>query len=756
MDKFLVLRFIVVFVTFCICSLSAFSQKMLRTKYQTMFTEFPVLKTSLMTDKYKECYYQVNEMAQWNYASEGNIEVNNMDYNKEDVFRILFKDSIGGWLQYWYFFKNPQDFICDSITFCGEVLMEGKNNDVSFLLKQQKKSEEVKLKTTFGWQRFCITQPYCASIDEDLLMLCLNVRGRQGGTVYLKNLNVLLDGRSIDECHPLPPANHNHEFDYSSGFHFPSRPLSNKEIERLVMICKVWGIYKYRHPSIRSGQYDWNFQLFRMLSSALYVKKNKDFLVELMKWLPDNNSLIDDNFVKFTDPVVACVGLNWINQYEKTGELFRDLTFLKSFVNNVPCYCLGYMQGKDRHLFFYNESDYDAILPSDDGYRMLALFRFWNMIYYFHPYIYRMEKKWELLLPYYIRLFAEAKDRRRLEEACIRLTCELKDVHSVFFGCKENIQKKVWRAMWLPFNVRLFDEKVVIDSFYGLPPDTCELKVGDVIVAVNHQLIRDIRKDRSIYHSFDKESTDRYALAYTSFDGDSVVYTIERDGRCMDIMIADVYDRYWEKRKRLYQPEHDAFYMLSDSICYLDLSLLTSEQLRKNMEQAKQCKGIVFDMRGYPKTSECADIIASYLYPHRKALFYFSYADCYQPGVFRKNPHFQEYGMENPDYYKGTPVVLVNGLTMSEAEFVATMIGNAPKGYVIGEPTSGVYGNVLYIPFISGIATRITGRGAYWFDGTCTFPEGVQIDRYVYPTIESTKEGKDSMLEEAIKYIMNN
>lgn len=741
------------FLLMFVCQV-VFSQKLLRTRYQTMFEEFPLLEDSLMTDKYRGTYYRVNDWAWWEHRSNGSMNLVAVDSERGTKF--VQTDTLESSSCYWFFIYNTFAIDCDSITFCGEVLV-GEGHTVTFLLRQERNDEMVDVEASSKWQRVHITQPFNKSIDKKPPMFLIDVHGHQSGTTYVRNLNVLLDNRPIDEVYPMLSANRDHEFDSSSFFHFHHESLTDEEVERLALLCKVWGLYKYRHPIVRSGQYDWNFQLFRMLSHALYAKDNKDFINGLMNLLPDNNTLDVDFSGCTEDSVLAHVHFNWINQYKDNKKFYCKLNFLSSYVDSAPCYCLGYMQSDARLTYFYNESFYENISPSDDGYRMLALFRFWNMMYYFHPYMYQMENKWERVLPDYIRLFAAADGRTEFEEACVRLTCELKDAHSEFYGCKEDWAVNVMlESSWLPLITTLQDDKVIVKGFYSYPVDSCELQVGDAIMAVNHKTIANIRKEKSIYNNFGNGTTDRYALHYTSFNGDSVVYTIERDGRCMDIMIADVYERYWKKMKGVDLPEHDAFCMLSDSICYLDLSLLTSEQLRKNMEQAKQCKGIVFDMRGYPKTSECADIIASYLYPHRKALFYFSYADCYQPGVFRKNPHFQEYGMENPDYYKGTPVVLVNGLTMSEAEFVATMIGNAPKGYVIGEPTSGVYGNVLYIPFISGIATRITGRGAYWFDGTCTFPEGVQIDRYVYPAIGSIKEGKDRMLEEAIKYIMNN
>ena len=85
-------------------------------------------------------------------------------------------------------------------------------------------------------------------------------RYRPAGRIY---------GKPIDECYPIPPANADHEFDTTSKFSFPDRPLTDVEVGRLDMICKVWGLYKYRHPEVRAGEYDWNYQLFRMLPSEL-------------------------------------------------------------------------------------------------------------------------------------------------------------------------------------------------------------------------------------------------------------------------------------------------------------------------------------------------------------------------------------------------------------------------------------------------------------------------------------------------------
>lgn len=732
-------------------SQSVLSQKLLRTEYRILFSEFRVLPDSLRTDKYRNDFYSINDWPWWEHHSSGSMRAQLLNEGNKHILKIVQTDSLMSETRYLHFIDNPFAIDCDSITFSAEALV-GNGHTARFLLRQKEMDNFVNVSPSAEWQRISITQPFVKSIDKLSLSFCIIVQGNQKSSTSLKNIKVLLDGKPIDECYPLPPANADHEFDTSSKFNFRDQPLTDVEVNRLSLICKVWGLYKYRHPIVRSGQYDWNYQLFRMLPSALSAKSDKEFVKELMRWLPECDK--KEHFVPMKDSIVNQIHFNWIKPYKKEKKLYRCLMDLQKGGSNVPCYCLGYMQDSMRLTYFYNETCYDSIPPSDDGYRMLGLFRFWNMMYYFHPYMYQMEEKWERILPDYIRLFAAARDRKAFEEACVRISCELRDTHSDFYGCEKNrAADAMMESTWLPLDGVLKDDQFIITDFFFLPVDSCELQKGDVIVAVNHKPIAEIRKEKRIYNNLGDGSADQYAIYYTSFDGDSVVYTIERGGERMDVTIRNVYERYWEKRREPEPSVHEPFRVLANNVLYLDVTRLNSEELRKQMQGMNDYKGIIFDMRGYPKEWTCSNTIASFLYPHSKALFYYTYADYWQPGIFRKNPAVELFGTENPDYYKGTTVVLVNGLAMSAAEHVATMIGNAPKGYVIGEPTCGTLGRVLYVPFVSGVATRITGQGVYWQDGTCTYPDGVKINQYVYPDPEAIRQGKDAMLEEAVKYI---
>ena len=476
------------------------AQKLLRTEYRNLFSEFRVLPDSLRTDKYRNSFYTVNDWPWWEHHSSGSMKARLLNDGDERILKIVQTDSLVSSTRYLHFIGNPFAIDCDSITFCADALV-GNGHAAYFFLRQKNTDNLVQVGPSSEWQRINITRPFVKSMDKLSLMFCIMIQGNQKSSTCLKNINVLLDGKPIDECCPLPPANANHEFDASSKFSFPNRPLTDVEVGRLDMICKVWGLYKYRHPAVRAGEYDWNYQLFRMLPSALSAKSDKEFVKELMRWLPERGK--KEHFTPMADSIVAQVHFNWIRPYKKERRLYQRLVDLQKNSSGTPCYYLGYMQGKDRHTFFYNETCYDSIPPSDDGYRMLGLFRFWNMMYYFHPYMYQIEEKWERILPDYIRLFAAARDRKAFEEACVRITCELRDTHSCFFGCESNRPVDAMQEpMWLPLAGVLKDDKVIITDIFRQPVDSCELQEGDVIAAVNHKPITEIRKEKRIYNNF--------------------------------------------------------------------------------------------------------------------------------------------------------------------------------------------------------------------------------------------------------------
>lgn len=65
-------------------------------------------------------------------------------------------------------------------------------------------------------------------------------------------------------------------------------------------------------------------------------------------------------------------------------------------------------------------------------YRLLTLFRYWNMINYFFPFKYALNQNWNQVLVDMIPLFREAPDVTSYHMAMMELVGRVNDSHALF------------------------------------------------------------------------------------------------------------------------------------------------------------------------------------------------------------------------------------------------------------------------------------------------------------------------------------
>lgn len=78
---------------------------------------------------------------------------------------------------------------------------------------------------------------------------------------------------------------------------------------------------------------------------------------------------------------------------------------------------------------FSRENGYPNLTSPDTGYRLLALFRYWNVIEYFYPNRHLTDKQWDEVLPEYIRRFTECGPEGYHAQLAMLIT-ELHDSHA--------------------------------------------------------------------------------------------------------------------------------------------------------------------------------------------------------------------------------------------------------------------------------------------------------------------------------------
>lgn len=230
--------------------------------------------------------------------------------------------------------------------------------------------------------------------------------------------------------------------DYSRHSGFDRTEIDSATLRNLEVLGRVWGFVKYHHPAFSDDRYDLDFELFELLpliADTAPAARNEI----LAQWIdgfgrykttPEKYEKIlasDSVFEHRTD-------IGWIRDTATLGrELSERLVRLRSADRTAgnryvsQTYYETYDQWSPNPCFDGEKPYYDLSNP-DYGYRLLTVFRFWNMVEYFFPSKYLTDKDWNDVLPEYIRRMAHPTGSYLRETR--RMIAELDDNHAQYGG----------------------------------------------------------------------------------------------------------------------------------------------------------------------------------------------------------------------------------------------------------------------------------------------------------------------------------
>lgn len=523
------------------------------------------------------------------------------------------------------------------------------------------------------------------------------------------------------------------------------------ETEKLATTAKVWGFLKYYHPKVADGKYNWDEELFKILPE---VKKseNKEQLSQIyIEWIEklgkidkckkcnENNKLehFNKNF-----------NLGWINNGKLfTKELSEMLKFIETNRHQGKKHYVSIVNKNIGNIDIINEIEYKDFDWKNENLRLLTLFRYWNIVEYFFPYKYQTDTNWDEVLNKMISKFLHPKDETDFHLAMLELVVSIDDSHGVFVTDKTN---SFFGYYWIPAKFKLIEDKAVLTGFYN---DSLakidDLRVGDIITKVNNQEVGTIFKQKEKYINGSNISRKKANAYYSIFNGssDSVQIEFIRNNKTYNKSIKRYFaNNYnWEK-------ESDNYTILDGNIGYIYMGAIKIKDVPKIMENLKDTKAIIFDIRNYPNGTLYS--IANYISSTRNDFYKVTYPDLNYPGRFIWRDGLQ-CGKNGVLKYTGEVILLVNEESQSHAEFTTMCLQTGDNVTTIGSQTSGADGNVSRFEMVGGYKTMITGIGIFYPDNTETQRKGVIIDVEVKQTIQGIIDGKDEVLEKAIEYINN-
>lgn len=525
-----------------------------------------------------------------------------------------------------------------------------------------------------------------------------------------------------------------------------SKPIT--ETQKLAAICKVWGFLKYYHPNVADGSKNWDEQLFQILTKVEEAQSAEAFSLVLENWIVSLGEIKKQEVVKAAEKKEYFdknFDLSWISKSDLFSKsLSKKLEFVKeNRIQNKQFY-VDFGRGDGMPLKFNNEIKYADFKWTDKNLRLLILFRYWNYVEYFFPYKYQMDQNWDKVLSEFLPRIIAPESEKDFGLAIREISIKLNDTHAStqvpqlleYFGDK-----------FIPVDIKIIDQKAVVIS---LKNDSLakvnDLKIGDVITKVDGKTIASILNDNRKYVEGSNEPSVLKNAYWAVFNGKTTSFEIEfiRDGKTAVKSI----NRYKYKDLKIKFPTQEKWKVLEGNIGYVNFDAVAVENIPDLIAELKNTNAIIFDDRKRPHDVMFA--LSDWLNPQEKEFARYLDPDIGFPGRFVWNPDIRKCGKNNPDYYKGKVIVLVDENTVSHGEFTAMALQTAPNVTVIGSQTGGADGTNYKFGIIKGFSSSFTCYGVFYPNKKEAQRIGIVPNIEVKSTILGIQQGRDEILDRAI------
>jgi hypothetical protein len=616
------------------------------------------------------------------------------------------------------------------------------------------------VKGTTDWREYTIELDYDA---EHAGQITVGGILMGSGKMWMDKLHISIDGKDIRTA-PLKTdmQQNNAEADtqFATASGIAAIQTDSTTVKNLVNLGMLWGFVKYYHAVVATGDVNMDAELCRVLPKVLSATNSVSANEAMEKWvdgLGKPEPCKNCTPFKKTESIKLAPDYGYLFEENNLPKTLRDkLEYIK--LNRRPYNRHYYIDAEEgvENPIFKNENDYNSAKYPDAGIRLLALYRYWNMIQYFFPDRHLIGEDWSKVLGEFIPVFCNAKDTLAYQLACLKIIARIHDTHANVWRGDNEINKMKGKYI-TPFQAKFIEDKLVVTGYYKDVAGIKDLvKPGDVIEKINFIAVGDlVNKYLPLTPASNYETQQRILPGADGWllrtNSPTMQLLINRNGKQSGLAVQTVAIEPAMRMKDWGADRENSYSMLPDNIGYIYPGKLKTEDFEKIQNAFAGTKGIVIDMRCYP-SDFMAFTYGKWLKPKSTPFVKFTHIRVSMPGVI-------EYGIESSNgggwgnHYNGRVVIIVNAVTQSTAEYQTMALSSALNVTVIGSTTAGADGNVSKIVLPGGISTMISGIGILYPDGTETQRKGVRINKVIRPTIKGIQAGRDELMEEAIKII---
>lgn len=533
---------------------------------------------------------------------------------------------------------------------------------------------------------------------------------------------------------------------------------NNNYYDDLYYTCKIWGYAKYFHSEIAKNGGSWDNKLVSAIDKIKLTDGSND----------EFNKIINDLLISAGDPIQGTGNLptkspeltynlntNWFNDSEintANRTILQDIE--KKFRPRLNYYVTtGPSPNFNTDVEYYY--DYTTSLPPENV-RILALFRYWNIINYYFPYKNIMDEDWDEVLKTFIPEFVNCSSWAEYETALKKIVSKIDDSHGSVWSSFHTSDPTKYEAI-LPITLAFIENEFVVT---GVLSGHNVLKPGDIILEIENESLKTLCDNYSHLIAASNENIIKRKFCSNILYGKKGLVNLKiknENGIQTKQISREVSPQIYSEQVRFnvvgYQqrPTWKKIEDRGQTYGYVDLGLLEKTEITQMFNDLWETDGLILDVRNYPKGTMW-DMI-NWLFEDKVVNSSLQLFDLYYPGTYT----WYDNEIGSGDFSKtwDKPItILFNEQTQSQAEFSVMTFELHSKAVKIGSQTSGADGNICYAYLPGGFTTVLTGMGVFYPDrSTPTQRIGIVPDFEVKPTISGVKEGKDEVLDYAINYL---
>jgi len=388
------------------------------------------------------------------------------------------------------------------------------------------------------------------------------------------------------------------------------------------------------------------------------------------------------------------------------------------------------------------------------GDRALAAAKIYSVLKFFYPNKHLWTHNWDSVYLNFLPRFVLASDSIEYVKTVMEMYAYVQDGHGFM---QHPLASKIKGIPLIPppIRMRVIENQLVITNIID---DSLTIvlgiKKGDIIMekdGINAIKEIDEKRKYSAASNYDAQSGYIANIFLGTPPGNSVQLKLKDASgkiRIIQLPLLKPSDKVIKKTREFVTKGNDKpiMYFITKDIGYANLGALVPEQVDSMFNLFKDTKAIIFDIRTPPRGGP--------IYSISPRLTRGNSPRWERGNRTSKRPMRILPGWDMEDdwnrnrkkgVYKGMVVGLMHENTQSHGEVTAETIGSF--GTLIGNHTAGANGDVesFYVP--GEIRLTFSG-GAAWMQG-----KGIQPDILITPTIKGIQQGRDEILERAIKFI---